>query len=146
MVSSSVSSTESYWFKSNLCTQLMVTYSQIINKPRLKKLKKSKSPKLQKNPQKKAVCLRILTMSPKKPNSANRRIVKTSLTHYKTKLTAKIAGESHALQQHSTILVRGAKVRDLIGVSYATIRGKYDLLGVSNRKTKRSIYGVKKSN
>ena len=86
----------------------MVTYSQIINKPRLKKLKKSKSPKLQKNPQKKAVCLRILTMSPKKPNSANRRIVKTSLTHYKTKLTAKIVGESHALQQHSTILLVGS--------------------------------------
>jgi len=123
----------------------MVTYSQIINKPRLKKLKKSKSPKLQKNPQKKAVCLRILTMSPKKPNSANRRIVKTSLTHYKTKLTAKIAGESHTLQQHSTILVRGAKARDLIGVSYSAIRGKFDLSAVINRKTRRSIYGVKKN-
>jgi small subunit ribosomal protein S12 len=84
-------------------------------------------------------------MSPKKPNSANRRIVKTSLTHYKTKLTAKIVGESHALQQHSTILVRVAKVRDLIGVSYSAIRGKFDLSAVINRKTRRSIYGVKKN-
>ena len=121
----------------------MATFSQIINKPRIKKLKKSKSPKLKKNPQKKAVCLRVLTMSPKKPNSANRRIVRASLTHYKTKLTAKITGESHTLQQHSTILIRGAKVRDLIGVSYSAIRGKFDLSAVVGRKTRRSIYGVK---
>jgi len=122
----------------------MSTFSQILKSPRLKKLKKSTSPKLQKNPQKKAVCLRVLTISPKKPNSANRRVVKTSLTHYKVKLTAKVPGESHTLQQHSTVLIRGARVRDLIGVSYAAIRGKFDLAGVPNRKTSRSRFGVKK--
>jgi len=124
---------------------LMPTLSQSIFSPRLRKLKKSSSPKLKKNPQKKAVCLRVLTISPKKPNSANRRVVKTSLTHYKTRLTAKIPGESQNLQQHSTILVRGARVRDLIAVSYAAIRGKFDLNGVANRKTRRSLYGVKKT-
>ena len=113
--------------------------------PKIKKLKRKNSPKLKNNPQKKAVCLRVLTISPRKPNSANRRVVKTSVTHYKTKLTAKIPGESHNLQQHSTILLSGAKVRDLIGVNYKAIRGKYDLQGVVNRKTKRSIFGVKKN-
>ena len=122
----------------------MATFSQIIKKPRKKKIKKSNSPKLQKNPQKRAVCLRVLTISPKKPNSANRRVTKTSLTHYQTKLTAKIPGESHNLQQHSTVLICGAKIKDLIGVSYSVIRGKFDLLGVTNRKTRRSLYGIKK--
>jgi small subunit ribosomal protein S12 len=84
-------------------------------------------------------------MSPTKPNSANRRIVKAVLSSSKTKLTAKITGESHNLQQHSTVLVRGAKIRDLIGVSYALIRSKYDLGGVANRKKSRSLFGVKKT-
>ena len=84
-----------------------------------------------------------MTISPKKPNSANRRIVKTSITQNKVKLTAKVPGESHNLQQHSTVLVRGARVRDLIGVSYITI-SKLDLAGVPNRKTRRSCFGVKK--
>jgi small subunit ribosomal protein S12 len=86
-----------------------------------------------------------LTISPKKPNSANRRVVKARIINSKVKLTAKVPGESHNLQQHSTILVSGAKVKDLIGVSYAVVRGKYDLLGVVNRKTSRSLYGVKKT-
>lgn len=85
-----------------------------------------------------------MTISPKKPNSANRRVVKARIINSKIRLTAKVPGESHNLQQHSTILVRGARVKDLIGVGYAVIRGKYDLLGVSNRKTSRSTYGVKK--
>jgi len=85
-----------------------------------------------------------LTISPKKPNSANRCVAKTSLTHYKTKLTVKIPGESNNLQQHSTILIHGARVKDLISVSYSAIRGKLDLLGVINRKTRRSLFGVKK--
>jgi|TARA_B100000242_G_C42996254_1_gene462685 small subunit ribosomal protein S12 len=123
---------------------LMSTFSQTIKMPKIKKLKRKNSPKLKNNPQKKAVCLRVLTISPKKPNSANRRVVKTSVTHYKTKLTAKIPGESHNLQQHSTILVRGSRVRDLIGVSYTAVRGKFDLQGVANRKTARSRFGVKK--
>lgn len=121
----------------------MSTFSQTLRSPKLKKLKNIKSPKLAKNPQKKAVCLRVLTISPKKPNSANRRVVKTALTHTKIKLTAKVPGEGHNLLQHSTVLVRGARARDLIGVSYATIRGKYDLAGVANRKTSRSRFGVK---
>ena len=123
---------------------MMATFSQTLRFPKLKKLKNNNSPKLKGNPQKKAVCLRVLTISPKKPNSANRRIVKASLTHYKTKITAKIPGESHTLQQHSTVLVKGARVRDLIGVSYSIVRGKYDLSGVPNRKTSRSRFGVKK--
>jgi len=122
----------------------MVTLSQLISKPRVLKSKKSNVPKLRKNPQKKAVCLRVLTISPKKPNSANRSVAKTSLTHYKTRLTVKIPGESNTLQQHSTILIRGARVKDLISVSYSAIRGKFDLLGVTNRKTRRSLFGVKK--
>ena len=122
----------------------MSTFSQTINSPKIKKLKKKSSPKLRNSPQKKAVCLRVLTISPKKPNSANRRVVKTNITHYKTKLTAKVPGESHSLQQHSTVLLRGSRVRDLIGVSYSVVRGKYDLSGVQNRKTARSRFGVKK--
>ena len=122
----------------------MPTIRQIAISIRLKKENKSHSPKLNKNPQKKAICLRVLTISPKKPNSANRRITKIRLINSKIRLTAKIPGENHNLQQHSTILINGAKVKDLIGVSYKAIRGKYDLLGVSNRKTKRSLYGVKK--
>jgi small subunit ribosomal protein S12 len=117
---------------------------QIIRKPRIQKVKNNTTPKLRKNPQQKAVCLRVLTMSPKKPNSANRRIVKAIITKTKAKLTVKITGEAHTLQQHSTILVKGARVRDLIGVNYSAIRGKFDLAGVPNRKTRRSLFGVKR--
>ena len=122
----------------------MPTIKQLIIQPREKKLTKSNSPKLNKNPQKKAICLRVLTISPKKPNSANRSVIKTRLISNKIKLTAKIPGESHNLQQHASVLICGAKVKDLIGVSYAAIRGKLDLNGVVNRKTKRSLYGIKK--
>ena len=111
---------------------------------KIKKQKKSRSAKLNRNPQKKAVCLRVLTISPKKPNSANRRVAKVNINQYKTKITVKIPGESHNLQQHSSILISGAKVKDLIGVSYKAIRGKFDLAGVTNRKTARSRFGVKK--
>lgn len=124
---------------------MMSTFSQTLRFPKIKKLKNKTSPKLKRNPQKKAVCLRVLTISPKKPNSANRRVVKLVLSQTKLKLTAKVPGESHTLQQHSTVLVRGARVRDLIGVNYALVRGKYDLQGVSNRKTSRSRFGVKKT-
>jgi len=123
----------------------MSTIRQISLLPRIKKIKKSNSPKLSSNPQKKTICVRVLTISPKKPNSANRRAVKARIINSKIRLTAKVPGESHNLQQHSTILVHGAKVKDLIGVSYSVIRGKYDLLGVANRKSCRSFYGVKKT-
>jgi len=86
----------------------------------------------------------FLLFHQKKPNSANRRIVKAIITHTKSKIMAKIPGEGHNLQQHSTILIKGAKVRDLIGVNYSAIRGKYDLAGVTNRKTSRSRFGIKK--
>jgi len=125
---------------------LMSTISQTINcAKKIKKQKLKTSTKLQKNPQKRAVCVRVLTISPKKPNSANRRVVKASILQYKSKLIAKVCGESHSLQQHSTVLIQGAKVRDLIGVSYSVIRGKYDLASVVNRKSSRSKYGAKKS-
>jgi|TARA_B110000971_G_C19973940_1_gene484012 small subunit ribosomal protein S12 len=125
---------------------MMPTLKQLYFSSRTKKLNKTNSPKLNKNPQKKAICVRVLTISPKKPNSANRRVVKARVINSKIRLTAKVPGETHNLQQHSAVLVKGAKIKDLIGVSYAVIRGKYDLLGVSNRKTRRSIYGVKKTN
>ena len=113
-----------------------------------KKDQRSKSQsgiKLFSNPQKKAICVKIQTMSPKKPNSANRRIAKVKLFKIFTFVTVKIPGEKHGLQQHSTLLVHGGRSRDLIGVHLKAIRGKYDLTGVVGRKRARSIYGVKKA-
>jgi small subunit ribosomal protein S12 len=124
---------------------MMVRMSQLINNARSKKQIKSSNDKLNKSPQKKAICLKIFTMSPKKPNSANRRVAKVNIASLGKRLTVKIPGEIQTLQQHSTILIRGAGVRDLIGVRYSAIRGKFDFLGVKNRKTSRSVYGVKKS-
>jgi small subunit ribosomal protein S12 len=122
----------------------MTSLNQTIKYPKKQKTKLKRSPKLKKNPFKKAICNKILTMSPKKPNSANRSVAKVLLTHSKIKLTAKIPGEKNNLQQHSNVLISGACVKDLIGVSYCVVRGKFDLLGVQNRKTKRSLYGIKK--
>ena len=111
----------------------------------LKNKKKIRRQILSKNfPQQSGVCLKILTMSPKKPNSANRRVCKIKLVKTKKILLSKIPGESHTLQQHSTILVRGGRSRDLVGVKKIAIRGKFDLTGVFGRKTSRSIYGVKR--
>lgn len=121
----------------------MARISQLIKIPRVDKFIKSRSPKLLENPQKKAVCLKVLTISPKKPNSANRRVAKVNVIHFDKRLTIKIPGEGNNLQQHSTVLIRGGRVRDLIGVRYLGVRGKYDLSGVKNRKTSRSLYGVK---
>jgi small subunit ribosomal protein S12 len=95
-------------------------------------------------PQRKAVCLKVLTIQPKKPNSANRRVAKVVITNLSDRLTIKIIGEGHNLQQHSTVLIRCGRVRDLIGVRYIVVRGVYDLSCVKNRKTSRSLYGVKK--
>ena len=111
----------------------------------LKNKKKIRRQILSKNfPQQSGVCLKILTMSPKKPNSANRRVCKIKLLKTKKILLSKIPGESHTLQQHSTILVRGGRSRDLVGVKKIAIRGKFDLTAVFGRKTSRSIYGVKR--
>jgi small subunit ribosomal protein S12 len=98
-----------------------------------------------KRPQKKATCYRVLTMSPKKPNSANRKIVKTNTVLNKFKLIVRIPGEGHNLQQHSTILFKPCRARDLIGVIHGAVRGRYDLLAVSDRRSSRSVYGVKRN-
>jgi len=111
----------------------------------LKFIKRSKKKynNLDNFPQESAVCLKVLTMSPKKPNSANRRVCKVKIVKTKQSLIAKIPGQSHNLQQHSTILIRCGRSRDLIGVKNIAIRGKFDLAAVSARSSSRSIYGVK---
>ena len=119
--------------------------TQLLKIPRFpKKYKKIRGIKLFQNPQKKAICWKTLTMSPKKPNSANRKIAKVKVIQYGSFLTIKIPGESHNLQKHSTILLHGGRSKDLVGVHIKAIRGKYDLNGVLNRKRSRSVYGVKK--
>jgi small subunit ribosomal protein S12 len=105
---------------------------------------KNKTSNISNNPQRRVICIKVLTISPKKPNSANRRVCKVKLIKTKQLLTVKIPGEGHNVQQHSTILIRGGRSRDLIGVRNIAIRGKYDLSGVSSRKTSRSRYGVKR--
>lgn len=96
------------------------------------------------NPQKRGVCTVVKTMTPKKPNSALRKVARVRLSN-KMEVTAYIMGEGHSLAEHSIVLVRGGKVKDLPGVKYHIVRGKYDAAGVSGRKTSRSKYGVKKS-
>ncbi|MBU0974559.1 30S ribosomal protein S12 [Patescibacteria group bacterium] len=96
------------------------------------------------NPQKRGVCTVVKTMTPKKPNSALRKVARVRLSN-KMEVTAYIMGEGHSLAEHSIVLVRGGRVKDLPGVKYHIIRGKYDATGVGNRKTSRSKYGVKKS-
>ena len=117
--------------------------SHIFNK--IKKSKKNYKLNAIDLPQKSAVCIKVLTISPKKPNSANRRVCKVRLIKSKQNLTVKIPGEGHNLQQHSTILIRCGRSRDLIGVKNIAIRGKYDLNAVANRFSSRSIYGIKKA-
>lgn len=96
------------------------------------------------NPQKRGVCTVVKTMTPKKPNSALRKVARVRLSN-KMEVTAYIMGEGHSLAEHSIVLVRGGRVKDLPGVKYHIVRGKYDAAGVANRKTSRSKYGVKKS-
>nr|UPY85226.1 ribosomal protein S12 [Gephyrocapsa oceanica] len=117
---------------------------ELLKKPRFKKSIASKAgKKLNSNPQRKVICLKVLTISPKKPNSANRRIAKVKTLKQPTFLTVKIPGEKHNLQQHSTVLICGGRSKDLIGVHLKAVRGKFDLLGVNSRKSSRSLYGVK---
>jgi small subunit ribosomal protein S12 len=105
--------------------------------------KKTKSPALKENPQKKGVCLRVYTRTPKKPNSAIRKVARVRLTNG-IDIIAYIPGEGHNLQEHSVVLVRGGRVKDLPGVRYHLIRGVYDLQGIASRKNGRSKYGTKK--
>ena len=110
---------------------------------RLIKNKKQKSPALKKCPQKKGICLKVYTRTPKKPNSALRKVAKIKLTNKQT-IISYIPGIGHTLQEHSIVLVRGGRVKDLPGVKYHLIRNKYDLLGILKRVTSRSKYGTKK--
>jgi small subunit ribosomal protein S12 len=122
----------------------MATINQLCKKNcRKKKLFKSKTPALESMPQKKGICLKIYTRTPKKPNSALRKVAKIKLSTGK-KLEAYIPGEGHNLQEYSIVLMRGGRVQDLPGVKYHLIRGKYDFHGVKTRKNARSRYGTKR--
>ncbi len=121
----------------------MPTINQLIRHPRKPKKKKSKSPALEGNPQKRGVCIRVYTTTPKKPNSALRKVAKVRLTNGK-EVVAYIPGEGHNLQEHSVVLVRGGRVKDLPGVKYHIVRGKYDAAGVEGRRNSRSLYGTKR--
>lgn len=121
----------------------MVTVQQLLKKKRNTVYKKKKTPALEKSPQKKGLCLKVYTKTPKKPNSALRKIAQVKLTNQKEVL-AYIPGEGHSLQEHSTVLVRGGRVKDLPGVKYHLVRGVLDLHGVKNKKNARSKYGTKK--
>ncbi|WP_259288708.1 30S ribosomal protein S12 [Candidatus Nasuia deltocephalinicola] len=122
----------------------MVTLNQIINKKCRKKKFFKKKKILDKKPQLKGVCIKVYTTTPKKPNSALRKVAKVKLKNNSI-VTCYIAGEGHNLQEHSTVLIRGGRVKDLPGVKYHIIRGCLDCDGVSSRKTSRSKYGVKKN-
>ncbi len=121
----------------------MPTIQQLVRKGRTDKTYKSKSPALSSCPQRRGVCLRVYTTTPKKPNSALRKVARVRLTN-KLEVTAYIGGEGHNLQEHSIVLVRGGRVKDLPGVRYHIVRGALDTAGVANRKQSRSKYGAKR--
>ena len=120
----------------------MPTINQLCRRGRVQQTSKSKSPVLEQNPFKKGVCLSVKTMTPKKPNSALRKIARVRLSNGK-EVTVYIPGEGHNLQEHSMVLVRGGRVRDLPGVRYHIVRGVYDCQGVTDRRQSRSKYGAK---
>jgi len=122
----------------------MPTINQLVRNGRKKVTKKSKTPILEHNPQKRGVCLSVTTTSPKKPNSALRKIARVKLSNGQEG-TVYIPGEGHNLQEHSVVLIRGGKVKDLPGVRYHIIRGTLDAAGVAKRKQGRSKYGAKKA-
>ena len=122
----------------------MSTVNQLIRKPRKRKKLKTDVPALKGSPQKRGVCTRVYTTTPKKPNSALRKVCKVRLTSG-FEVISYIGGEGHNLQEHSVVLIRGGRVKDLPGVRYHTIRGTLDTAGVDDRKQERSKYGPKKS-
>lgn len=122
----------------------MPTISQLIRKPRKDKVRARKAPAMQGNPQKRGVCTRVYTTTPKKPNSALRKVARIKLVNG-FEVIAYIPGEGHNLQEHSVVLIRGGKVRDLPGVRYHVLRGVLDTKGVEDRKKRRSFYGTKKA-
>lgn len=121
----------------------MPTISQLIRLGRIAKKKKTKAPALRGCPQKRGVCLQVKTQTPKKPNSALRKVARVRLTN-SVEVTAYIPGVGHNLQEHSVVLVRGGRVKDLPGVRYHIIRGTLDTAGVADRKKSRSKYGAKR--
>ena len=121
----------------------MPTINQLVKYGREFRKKKSKAPALQGNPQKRGVCVRVYTVTPKKPNSALRKVTRVRLSNG-IEVTAYIPGEGHNLQEHSIVLVRGGRVKDLPGVRYKVIRGALDTAGVANRRQSRSKYGAKR--
>ena len=121
----------------------MPTINQLVRKGRHKLKRKSKSPALEGAPYRRGVCIQVMTRTPKKPNSAMRKIARVRLSNGK-EVTVYIPGEGHTLQEHSIVLVRGGRVRDLPGVRYHIVRGALDCTGVEGRKRSRSLYGAKK--
>ncbi len=121
----------------------MPTINQLVRKKRKPKVRKSKSPALEGCPQKRGVCIRVYTTNPKKPNSALRKVAKVRLSSGR-EIIAYIPGEGHNLQEHSVVLVRGGRVKDLPGVKYHILRGVYDCAGVEGRASSRSLYGTKR--
>ena len=121
----------------------MATINQLVRKPRKSKVYKSNVPALDACPQRRGVCTRVYTTTPKKPNSALRKVARVRLTNG-FEVSSYIGGEGHNLQEHSVVLIRGGRVKDLPGVRYHTVRGSLDTQGVQNRKQARSKYGAKK--
>ncbi|MEO1327913.1 MAG: 30S ribosomal protein S12 [Pseudomonadota bacterium] len=121
----------------------MATINQLVRKPRSTKPEKSNVPALEGSPQKRGVCTRVYTTTPKKPNSAMRKVARVRLTNG-FEVTSYIGGEGHNLQEHSVVLIRGGRVKDLPGVRYHTVRGTLDCAGVSDRRQGRSKYGAKR--
>ena len=121
----------------------MTTINQLVRKPRKTKKVKSTVPALESCPQKRGVCVKVYTTTPKKPNSALRKVARVRLSNG-FEVTAYIPGEGHNLQEHSVVLIRGGRVKDLPGVRYHILRGNLDTQGVANRKKRRSLYGTKK--
>ncbi len=121
----------------------MATINQLVRKPRKRKVAKSKMPALKRCPQRRGVCVRVYTTTPKKPNSAMRKVARVRVTSG-YEVTAYIGGEGHNLQEHSVVMIRGGRVKDLPGVRYHVVRGSLDTAGVSGRRRGRSKYGEKK--
>ena len=121
----------------------MPTINQLVRKGRTRRIEKTKAPALDSCPQKRGVCTRVYTSTPKKPNSALRKVARVRLTN-KIEVTAYIPGEGHNLQEHSIVLIRGGRVKDIPGVRYHIVRGTLDTSGVAERRRSRSKYGTKK--
>ena len=132
-----------FFILKNIREKKVPTINQLIRKERKKVIKKTKSPALMECPQRRGVCTRVYTTTPKKPNSALRKVAKVKLTS-KVEVISYIPGEGHNLQEHSIVLVRGGRVKDLPGVRYHIIRGTLDTQGVSKRRQRRSLYGAKR--